>query len=148
MKIYVTPAIAALALLTVAACGKDAESGKTETNAATEHADAALPTDIVAQGAFEGRSDHVTTGGVSVRKGDDGFYVVLDEDFSLDGAPDPKLGFGNGEYITDTQFSALNKNTGAQTYKLPDGFDPTEYSEIYVWCEKFAVPLGVAALSR
>ncbi len=135
-------AIAAIAALSLAACG----GSETEPQSSTTPIHAVADAVIVASGSFEGRSDHVTTGGVTIRKAEDGYYVVLADDFSLDGAPDPKLGFGNPEYVVQSQFSALNNKTGAQTYKLPDNIDPMEYSQIYVWCEKFSVPLGVASL--
>lgn len=103
--------------------------------------------DVIATGTFQGSSDHVTTGGVAVVKTDSGHVLKLQPDFSLDGAPDPKLGFGNdGQYDTATTFSPLNANTGEQDYDLPASIDPTGYNEVYVWCEEFSVPLGVAKL--
>ena len=135
-------ALTAIATLTLAACG----ASETNSQSSTPTAHIAPDATTVASGSFEGRSDHVTTGSVTIRKADDGYYVVLAEDFSLDGAPDPKLGFGNPDYVVESQFSALNSKTGAQTYKLPENIDPMDYSQIYVWCEKFSVPLGVASL--
>ena len=101
---------------------------------------------IVSTGTFEGRSDHIMSGGVTVLKTETKTLVVLESDFFLDGAPDPKLGFGNNGYDAATQFSVLNENTGAQVYVLPDSVDPGSYNELWVWCEKFNVPLGVAPL--
>ncbi len=99
--------------------------------------------DVVAKGSFTGASNHATTGGVHVTAD----TVELQDDFSLDGAPDPKVGFGkDGVYDSDTTLAILESNTGAQTYQLPDDVDPKAYNEVYIWCEKFAVPLGVAKL--
>ncbi|MDJ0895883.1 MAG: DM13 domain-containing protein [Alphaproteobacteria bacterium] len=102
--------------------------------------------EAVSSGTFKGLSNHVTTGGVSVVRGTDGYEVVLAKDFTFDGAPDPKLGFGNNGFVKDTLFSPLRSNTGEQIYKLPPNIDPTEFNEFYLWCEKFNVPLGVASL--
>lgn len=103
----------------------------------------------LASGSFEGRSDHVTSGDVRIVQTPTGYAVELSEDFFLDGAPDPVLGFGRkGEYIATSQFSDLKKKRGAQTYTLPAGVTPADFSEVYVWCEKFSVPLGVATLSN
>ena len=45
-------------------------------------------------GTFTGASDHITTGGVKIIKtANGGAVVILDSDFSLDGAPDPRVGF-------------------------------------------------------
>ena len=141
MRHITLPAIAAL---TLAACGGPGSQTASEEAAAKSSAPNG---ETIASGSFEGRSDHITTGGVSIQKAEDGYYVVLADDFSLDGAPDPKLGFGNPEFVADTLFSELRSKDGFQSYKLPDGVDPMAYSNIYVWCEKFSVPLGVATLN-
>ncbi len=119
-----------------------------DNSSAPEAATEVIGGDIVTSGDFSGLSDHVTTGRVTIRKDADAYYVVLEDDFSLDGAPDPTLGFGDGDYLIETQFSALNNKSGYQTYKLPAELDPSQYSQIYVWCEEFSVPLGVASINQ
>ena len=102
---------------------------------------------IVSKGTFEGRSDHITTGNVEIKKASDGSYtVILADNFSLDGAPDPKLAFGKDGVDKSTIFAPLKSKTGKQEYSLPAGINPANFNEIYVWCEKFDVPLGVANL--
>ncbi|MEO0983523.1 MAG: DM13 domain-containing protein [Pseudomonadota bacterium] len=102
----------------------------------------------VASGAFEGRSDHITTGGVSIVEENGRFVLVLADDFSLDGAPDPVVGFGNdGAYDPASQIAPLSAITGGQRYDLPASFDPAAFNEAYIWCEQFSVPLGVASLN-
>ena len=104
---------------------------------------------IISSGKFEGRSNHITTGGITILKTDDETLVLLESSFSFDGAPDPKLGFGNdGNYDPASKFSALRKDKGAQVYTLPNSINPGKYNEIWVWCEKFNVPLGVAPLKK
>ncbi len=103
---------------------------------------------VVSQGTFEGRSKHITTGGAQVVKSGDGYVLVLAEDFSLDGAPAPTIGFGNGgEFDKSTEFTKLNNITGKQSYPLPSSVDPSKYDEVYIWCADFSVPLGVAKLN-
>ena len=103
----------------------------------------------VASGTFTGASDHITTGGVEVIKNDDGSHtVVLAADFSLDGAPDPRVGFGKDvKYDTATGMGLLKSLNGKQSFTVPAGVDPADYNEVYIWCLKFSVPLGVAALN-
>jgi len=99
-------------------------------------------------GSFEGRTNHVTSGGVSIVKTATGYELVLADNFFLDGAPDPVIGFGNaGKYDKTTTFTALEKITGRQTYALPQGFAPANFSQVFIWCERFSVPLGVATIS-
>ena len=101
----------------------------------------------IASGTFEGRSKHVTTGTVTIKREAGKTYAVLGSDFSLDGAPAPTLGFANGEkFDLATEFTKLASKTGAQTYEIPADIDPAKYDHFVVWCSKFAVPLGTAAL--
>ncbi len=111
-------------------------------------APAALASDTVGKGTFVGKSNHITTGSVEVVKHSDGSYtVVLGSDFTFDGAPDPRVGFGkNGKYDKSTGMGLLRSNNGKQTYKVPAGVDPSKFNEVYIYCLKFSVPLGVAKL--
>ena len=102
----------------------------------------------LASGEFVGASDHITTGKVTVQKIDSGFIVKLADDFSLDGAPEPSVGFGkNGEYDKSSDLGSLVMIAGAQTFLIPENVDYSQYNEIYIWCDKFSVPLGIAALN-
>lgn len=99
-------------------------------------------------GIFKGASRHVTTGGVTIVKtADGGASVILGQDFDFDGAPDPRVGFGkNGRYDEASDLGKLVKNSGTQQYTVPAGVDVSKYNEVYIWCRKYSVPLGVAAL--
>ncbi|MEM7722939.1 MAG: DM13 domain-containing protein [Pseudomonadota bacterium] len=100
-------------------------------------------------GQFTGASDHITTGGVTVvETADGGAVLILDSDFSLDGAPDPRVGFGmDGEYTAEADVGALGELTGLQVYIVPANIDAASYNEVYIWCRQFNVPLGVAPLN-
>jgi len=101
----------------------------------------------VLAGELSGRNDHVTTGKVAVVKTPTGYALVLGPNFSLDGAPDPVVALGNnGEYSAANKLGALKSKTGAQTYAIPASMNPADFSEAYIWCEKFNVSLGTAAL--
>lgn len=99
-------------------------------------------------GQFTGASNHVTTGGVTITTATDGrTVVVLDEKFSLDGAPDPRVGLGrDGHYVEGADLGELKKINGGQIYVVPAGLDVKDFNEVYIWCEEFSVPLGVARL--
>ena len=103
--------------------------------------------EAVASGVFTGQSGHKASGTVAVYKTADGYIVELGPDFKFDGAPDPKLGFGRGGYDAASKFSPLRANTGAQSYEIPAKVDAGSYTEVWVWCEKYSVPLGVAKLT-
>ncbi|MEM7600321.1 MAG: DM13 domain-containing protein [Verrucomicrobiota bacterium] len=109
--------------------------------------DRVLADEVIASGTFVGKSDHVTKGAASIQKNAEGNYVVvLGKDFSLDGAPDPKVGLGNDGYQREARLGKLEKKKGEQVYMIPANLNPFDFNEIWIWCERFSVPLGVAAL--
>lgn len=97
-------------------------------------------------GTFTGASNHTTTGRAEVVKSGTGGTVELLADFTFDGAPDPKVALGNNGYDPKTLMGPLTSNTGASSYRIPAGINPDDYNEVWIWCEKFNVPLGVAKL--
>ena len=94
-------------------------------------------------GTFKGASNHVTTGTAEIA----GNKVNLLADFTFDGAPDPKVALGKNGYDKDTLMGLLKSNNGASSYEIPAGIDASQYNEVWIWCEKFNVPLGVAKLN-
>lgn len=110
--------------------------------------DANTVAETVVSGTFSGLSNHITTGGVSIVKTDAGYLAVLANDFSLDGAPSPTLGFGaDGQFDAASEFTKLASNTGLQVYAIPASVNVADFNEIYVWCADVNVPLGVAKFS-
>lgn len=107
---------------------------------------AGQPGETVAAGGLEGRGGHSVSGTVAIVATQGGFQLVLQEDFRLDGAPDPRIALGRNGYDANTQFSRLRENSGRQVYELPQAIDPTGYTQVWLWCEAFSVPLGVAEL--
>jgi hypothetical protein len=98
-------------------------------------------------GPFEGENGHVTTGTATIVQEGGAFFIQLSEDFTFDGAPDPKLALGNGRVDPATAMADLAANTGAQRYALPAGVNPADYTTLHVWCEEFTVSLGIAPLN-
>jgi len=137
-------ALTAIISLGFAAAAVSADVQKADTQKTDN---TALQASIVSAGVFKGLSNHVTTGGVSIINTGNGHIVVLENNFSLDGAPAPTLGFGkNGKFDTTTEFTKLSSITGAQVYQIPASINPADFTEFYIWCADFSVPLGVATL--
>jgi len=142
MKIGVT-----LLAITATACSNTATEAPAvkQTEAITQTVQSEVM--ALASGVFSGRSDHITTGQVTLEKTKTGYQLNFAADFSLDGAPDPVVAIGNNEtFQVANKLGALKHKTGSQTYALPASFSPGQFAEVYVWCEKFSVPLGVATL--
>ncbi|MBM7067236.1 DM13 domain-containing protein [Actibacterium sp. 188UL27-1] len=98
------------------------------------------------RGTFRGASNHVTRGSVAIVSRDGRNYVQLGNDFFFDGAPDPWVALGRNGYARETRMSKLAKTSGAQLYRIPANLDLSKYNQVYLWCERFSVPLGVANL--
>lgn len=99
------------------------------------------------EGTFSGLSNHTVSGKVEVVETAGGWEIHLGEDFSFDGAPDPRVGFGKGgTFVDPTDFELLRANSGAQVYKVPAEIDPTEFDNVFIWCRQYSVPLGIATI--
>ena len=134
---------------TVSACG-NADTDKVNVNKSKAAVEVvANDVQLISKGTFHGRSDHVTTGVVTLEKTAAGYQLNFASDFSLDGAPDPIVAVGNAEtYLPANKIGALKNKSGHQLYQLPASFTPGQFSEVYIWCEQFSVPLGIAQLSK
>lgn len=98
-------------------------------------------------GSFTGASGHVTTGRAELAKENGKFVVHLLDDFVFDGAPDPKVALGRNGYDKSTLMGPLRSNSGKQSYAVPAGINADQMNEVWIWCERFNVPLGVAKLN-
>lgn len=95
-------------------------------------------------GTFVGKSNHVTSGTAEIAS--DGVQLLAD--FEFDGAPDPKVALGkDGVYDPNTLMGPLQSNSGASKYAIPAGINVDDYNEVWIWCERFNVPLGLAEVS-
>ena len=83
-------------------------------------------------------------------------YIVFDEKFKTDSAPDLTVvltrdrelkdaGLAEGTY---TFVSELNATSGAQRYAIPAEVDVSEYGAIVIWCRQFNVNLGYVPLPQ
>ena len=95
-------------------------------------------------GLFQGAGGHKASGHFEVLKDGAVTKVVLKDDFALQDAPAPRLAWGKDGYKRGTIFATLAKFKGAQEYTVPAGTDLSQFNELWIWCEKFDVPLAVA----
>lgn len=91
---------------------------------------------------FRGINNHTVTGTAEIADG----KIYLLDDFRFDGAPDPRIALGNdGAYDPATVGELLTNYSGASTFDLPDGINPEDYNEVWIWCERFSVGLAIAS---
>lgn len=73
----------------------------------------------------------------------------LGRDFSLERGPDVYVVLRPSERVPAQGALYLGKLTrfsGEQSFALPDGTDLGDYSSRVLWCKKYSVPMGTAAL--
>jgi hypothetical protein len=115
--------------------------------------------EVLAEGKFI-THEHATTGSVKILKYSDGSRILRIE--SLKTSNGPKLevwltdapvieGLDGWRVFDDGKFinlGALKGNIGSQNYSIPSQINLDDYSSISIWCERFSVSFGAAALRR
>ncbi|MGQ0673150.1 MAG: DM13 domain-containing protein [Hyphomicrobium sp.] len=97
-------------------------------------------------GVLQGAGGHKASGHVEIVREGTAIKLVLKDDFTLQDAPAPRLAWGKDGYKRGTIFATLAKFKGTQEYAVPAGTDLGQFNELWIWCEKFDVPLAVAKL--
>ncbi|MEU0112258.1 DM13 domain-containing protein [Streptomyces bobili] len=103
--------------------------------------------------------EHETSGTVKLVRLADGTHVVRLENLDTSNGPDLRVWltdapvkqgqagwhvFDDGEYVS---LGKLKGNKGSQNYALPEGVDPSAYSSVSIWCDRFDVSFGAAELA-
>ena len=107
-----------------------------------------------ASGSFVSRS-HPTEGNVLVLGDGSGRRFLRLEDFRTDNGPDLNVYLSSapvdapaGDFDDDfVDLGDLKGNVGAQNYEIPSDVDLEHYSTVTVWCVRFGVVFGAAALT-
>jgi hypothetical protein len=113
---------------------------------------------LLAQGTLISH-EHDTTGTAQLIRLADGRYQLVLRDLATSNGPDlrvwltdqPVIPGGAGWHVFDdgrhAELGRLKGNQGTQVYDLPPGLDPAGYTSVTIWCKRFAVSFGAAALA-
>lgn len=134
-------------------------------SASAEHTAPAEPTPPVpsapqtlAQGSLISH-EHTTTGTVKIVRLPDGSRVLRLEQLDTSNGPDLRVWltdapvkegtagwhvFDDGKYVS---LGKLKGNEGDQNYPIPADVTLSEYSSVAIWCDRFDVSFGAAALT-
>ncbi|MDW8804316.1 DM13 domain-containing protein [Streptomyces scabiei] len=103
--------------------------------------------------------EHTTTGTAKLVRLADGTHVVRLENLDTSNGPDLRVWltdapvvegragwhvFDDGAYVS---LGRLKGNKGSQNYPLPDDVDPSSYTSVTIWCDRFDVSFGAAELT-
>ena len=104
--------------------------------------------------------EHRTSGSVRLIRLASGAYVLRLENLDTSDGPDVHVWlsdaavvagsagwhvFDDGAYLN---LGTLKGNKGSQNYPVPAGTDLSRYRSVSIWCDRFNVSFGAAALSR
>lgn len=142
MKAFHIWGLCALALA-VAGCKEEQRSIKT----AQQQTASVASGQVLRTGTFQGVSTYRAQGVIQIVKSGGVTRIILPQNFSVTGVPDPKLGFGKNGYTAGTLFAKLGRNSGTQSYVVPANVDLSKFNEVWIWCERFSVAIAVARLS-
>ncbi|MEU1374173.1 DM13 domain-containing protein [Streptomyces triculaminicus] len=104
--------------------------------------------------------EHTTHGTVRVLQLPDGTRTVRLENLDTSNGPELKVLLSDapvkegraGWYVFDdgahVSLGALKGNKGDQNYAVPAGVDLGRYRSVSIWCDRFDVSFGAAALNR
>ena len=113
-----------------------------------EEADTAPEVTTLVTGTFIDRS-HPTSGTAKVITDGDSRFLRF-ENFKTDNGPDLDVylatGSPDGELGEYINLAELKGNVGDQNYELTDDIDLDKYTTVFVWCTRFGVAFGAAAL--
>ncbi|MFD7256294.1 DM13 domain-containing protein [Streptomyces sp. NPDC059874] len=113
----------------------------------------------VAQGTLISH-EHTTTGTVKLLRLPDGSHVLRLENLDTSNGPDLRVWltdapviegrdgwhvFDDGKYVS---LGALKGNKGDQNYPVPADVNVADYRSLAIWCDRFDVSFGAAALDR
>ncbi|GAB7106835.1 DM13 domain-containing protein [Streptomyces phaeofaciens JCM 4814] len=104
--------------------------------------------------------EHATSGTVKLVRLSDGSHVVRLEQLDTSNGPDLRVlltdapvkegragwhVFDDGNHIS---LGRLKGNKGSQNYAVPENVDPSRYTSVSIWCDRFDVSFGAAELAR
>jgi hypothetical protein len=113
---------------------------------------------VLAEGVFISH-EHTTTGTARVLRAPDGSRYLRLEDLNTSNGPLLKVWLTNapvragtaGWHVFDdgrhVDLGPLKGNKGSQNYPLPADVDLTAYHSVSIWCARFHVSFGAAALT-
>ena len=102
------------------------------------------------EGTFVDESRYSTSGRAVVLGNGTEQRFLRFEDFATDNGPDLNVYLVNsstGDVSDYVDLGDLKGNIGDQNYEIPAGVDLDVYDQVVVWCVRFGVGFGSAALT-
>jgi len=100
-------------------------------------------------GKFTGAEGHKAAGTYEIVTMEGRTELKLGKDFLVERGPDVYVVLSPSERVPAQgalYLGKLSRFSGEQSYAVPSGTDLSGYSHVVLWCRKYSVPMGTAAL--
>lgn len=119
--------------------------------------DVGMPSEVALlyEGKFRGIA-HETVGSAMIYQYPNGSRILRLMDFETSNGPDVHVYLvaaadaPDDETVKDSEtidLGSMKGNIGNQNYDLPEGLDLEKYRSVTIWCKRFGVNFGTAALA-
>jgi hypothetical protein len=108
------------------------------------------PEAMAPHGTFAGADGHKAKGSYEIVRTGDKTQLKLGSDFSVDKGPDVYVVLSPGARVPASgafYLGKLKQFSGAATFDIPPGTDLAQFTHVVLWCKKYSVPMGTAALA-
>ena len=112
--------------------------------------DGAMAGPAMVKGRFHGADGHDAKGSFELSTKEGKTRLALGSDFKVDRGPDVYLVLSRLPKVAesgDLYLGKLEKFKGQQEYDVPAGADLAAYQHLVLWCKKYSVAMGIAALA-
>lgn len=100
-------------------------------------------------GMLSGSDGHHASGKVEIQKAMNGDARLVLSDIQVDQVPDGHVYLAEGgDFRNGVELGVLERFSGTVSFDIPQGVDVDLYDSVVIWCEKFDVEIGRAALPK
>ena len=108
------------------------------------------PMDAAAMnGMLAGSGGHHAAGRVTIAGGMGSPSVLTLSDIDIDKVPDGYVYLTKeGDWMHGVELGRLHQFSGTVSFDVPPGVNPDDFDTVVIWCKKFNVEIGRAALPK
>jgi len=105
--------------------------------------------DAPMDGMLVGSEGHHAAGQAALDMGMGNETVLTLSDIDVDKVPDGRVYLTKGgDRMHGVELGRLNQFSGTVSFDVPPGVDPEDFDTVVIWCKKFNVEIGRAALPK
>jgi hypothetical protein len=127
-----------LLVLAIAACGSNHRPGEVPIPYGAK---------VTHKAVFIGKAYHDTVGTISLYQSEHAPVVVFEKNFKLPGGKGTIITLGRNGVNKRASLGPLQRDTGRQSYAVPDHLPISNFNEIWLWHSGKNIAVGLARLT-